>query len=69
MVTTMRGHETNREQPLGLRWLPFVNRVVFLRSLEVLLGVSGELVSAVPATEIVFGAVVTVGGRLLFADS
>ncbi len=32
MVTTTRGHKINREQPLGLRWLPFVNRAVFLRS-------------------------------------
>lgn len=32
MVTTTRGHEIKREQPLGLRWLPFVNRAVFLRS-------------------------------------
>ncbi len=32
MVTTTRGHEIDREQPLGLRWLPFVNRAVFLRS-------------------------------------
>ena len=40
-----------------------------LRSLEVLLGVSGELISAVLATEMVFGAVVTVRSRLLSADS
>ncbi len=32
MVTTTRGDEINREQPLGLRWLRFVNRAVFLRS-------------------------------------
>ena len=32
MVTTTRGHKINREPPLGLRWLPFVNRAVFLRS-------------------------------------
>ena len=32
MVTTTRGHEKDREQPLGLRWLPFVNRAVLLRA-------------------------------------
>ncbi len=32
MATTTRGHEINREQLLGLRWLPFVHRAVFLRS-------------------------------------
>ncbi len=32
MVTTTRGHDINREQPLGSRWLPFVNRAVFLRA-------------------------------------
>ena len=32
MVTTTSGHETDREQSLELRWLPFVNRAVFLRS-------------------------------------
>ena len=32
MVPTTRGHETNREQPHALRWLPFVNRAVVVRS-------------------------------------
>jgi hypothetical protein len=32
METTTRGHEIDREQPLGLRWLPFVNRAVLLRA-------------------------------------
>ena len=32
MVTTNRGHDIDREQLPGLRWLPFVNRTVFLRS-------------------------------------
>ncbi len=31
-MTTTTGYETNMEQPLELRWLPFVNRAVFLRS-------------------------------------
>ncbi len=32
MMATTRGHEINREQRRGLRWLPFMNRAVFLRS-------------------------------------
>ncbi len=32
MMTTTRGYETDKEQLPGLRWLPFVNRAVFLRS-------------------------------------
>ena len=32
MVTTTRGPEINREQRPALRWLPFLNRAVFLRS-------------------------------------
>jgi len=31
MLRSMRGHEMNTEQP-GLRWVPFANRAVFLRS-------------------------------------
>ena len=39
------------------------------RSLEVLIGVNDEQVYAALATEVVFGAIVTVRSRLLFADS
>ncbi|MCG8606927.1 hypothetical protein MJD09_18335 [bacterium] len=32
MMTRTRRHQINQEQALGLSWLPFANRVVFLRS-------------------------------------
>ena len=32
MVTTTTGHTIGRKQPLGLSWLPLVNRAVLLRS-------------------------------------
>lgn len=31
-MTTMRQYETDGKQPLELRWLPFVNRIIFVRS-------------------------------------
>jgi len=32
MMTTTRAYETNNEQPLELRWLPFATRAIFLRA-------------------------------------
>ncbi len=32
MMTTTRVYETNNEQPLELRWLPFATRAIFLRA-------------------------------------
>ncbi len=46
MVTTDRGHEVNREQPLGLRWLPFVIRAVFLRS-AIVAAVIGSVLTSI----------------------
>ncbi len=32
MMTTTRAYETNKEQPLEFRWLPWATRTIFLRS-------------------------------------
>ncbi len=46
MVTPTTGHEIDREQPRELRWLPFVNRAVFLRSARVA-GIVGSVLTLI----------------------
>ncbi len=46
MVTTTNGHETGREPPPGMRWLPFVNRAVVLRS-AIVAAVIGSVLTSI----------------------
>ena len=55
MIATTRAYETNQDQPLELRWLPWATRAIFLRS-AIVAALIGSILTLINQPSWVFGS-------------